>query len=224
MSTTLKAKLEAAAAHNPQWKEDAVAVVEDLLARVGTFAERTDAYRKAAKERRESDVPADAALVKTPADVIDAIDEVTKAERTLVFDLNDLASYVVTLIPPIKEEDNSGVAVQQAFLDLVKETVATLNGAGKDANPRLVHLGAKAEYLAKRSELEMKLAPTGKDAEAPASESLRRAMHEVDNATVANVAATFAELRRACLTVASAFIHNQGKIEKPRRDGSGMIG
>ena len=224
MSTTLQSKLKAAALNNPQWKEDAVAVVEDLLDRVGTFAASTDEYRKAAKERRESALPDDATLVKTPADVIAAIDEVTKAERTLVFDLNDLASYVVTLVPTIKEEDNSGVAVQQAFLDLVKDTVAMLNGAGKDANPRLVHLGAKAEYLAKRAELEMKLAPTGKEAEPPASESLRRAIHEVDNATIANIAATFAELRRACLTVSSAFIHNQSKIEKPRRDGSGMIG
>lgn len=223
MSTTLKAKL-ANVTSNRQWKEDAVAVVEDLLDRVGVFAERTDAFRKAAKDRRESAVPADAELVKTPADVVDAVDEAVKAARTLVFDLNDLAAYVVTLVPAIKEEDNSGVAIQQAFLDMVKDVIAMLNGGGKDANPRLVHLGSKADYLSKRSELEMKLAPTGKDAEAPTSESLRRAIHEVDNATVANVAATFAELRRVSLTVSSAFIHNQAKIEKPRREGSGMIG
>jgi hypothetical protein len=209
---------------NNQWKEDAVAVVEGLLERVAAFAERTDNYRSAAKARREATRPADAALVATPEDVIAAVDEVQRAARTLVFDLNDLASYVVTLVPTIKEEDNSGVAIQQAFLELIKDTVAGLNGAGKDANPRFVHLGAKVEYLSKRSELEMKLAPTGKEAEPPVSESLRAAIHELDTMTVANVAATFAELRRVCLTVSSAFIHNQAKIEKPRREGNGMIG
>jgi hypothetical protein len=208
------------------WKEDAINVIDELIARVTTFGEQAETYRAKAKARRCSALPSDADLVNAPTDVLEALDEVVTSVRTLNFDLSELQAYIMTLVPEIKEEDNAGVNIQSYLLEQIGEAQKVLNGAGKESSPRFVHLGGRQEYLSKRSELEMKLAPTGKDAEVPKSQSLRLALHDLDNAVVGNIASTFVELRRISLGVSGTFVRNQDRITQPRRHGHGhgMVG
>jgi hypothetical protein len=221
--TSLKQRLDAVTAHEA-FKENATNVVLELLDRVGTFGQKADEYRGKAKERRATSLPADAELLEPPQDVLTALDEVMTAIRSLSFDLSDLSAYIWTLVPEIKEEDNAGVSIQQHLLEAMSEAQKTLNGGGKEAAPRFVHLGAKQEYLGKRADLEMKLSPGAKDTEPPKSKSLRAQLHDLDNNVLGAIAATYLDLRRIALAVSTTFVRNQDRILKPRRHGHGMIG
>ena len=220
---SLKTKLDAVTS-NAALRDDALAVVGDVLDKVNAFAAAAEEYRAASKDRRARPVPADDELAATPADVVAAIDGVQTAIRTLLFDLGDLSTYIRSLVPELKEEDNAGVAIQKHVLETISAYSAALTGQAKEQPAALVHLGAKYDYLKARADLENQLKPSGKDASVPASESLRRAIHELDNLTLGNVALTYADLRRRCVTIGSMVARNLSKIEKPRRDGGGMIG
>lgn len=205
------------------WKSDANDIAAELFDRVEQYGNLADSLRAKAKERRNAALPDDAALVQPPADVLEALDSAIGCVRTLAFEFNELSLYVWTRVPDMKDEDNAGVAVQQNFLEMLKNTTETLNG-GKDCPARFVHLGAKQSYLNQRAELEAKLAPTGKEAEPSKSASLRRQLHDLDAGAVGNVAWTYAELRRMCLAVGSTYTRNMDKLHQPRRSSNSMIG
>lgn len=237
------AKKAHALVDDQKYADNAISFLDELLDKVPQYIQSAKAARELNLQAEYAKLEDGDATKAPPAAVLAAIEAVRMETEFVIKAMNAVSLYIFTKMPEIKEEDNAGVAVQMHVMETIGQVKAiceTGSGGGKSADPRFCALGFKLSYLKARGEMEEKLNPKkekeekkdDKDA-APASPvapafkspSARMAIEEFDRNAMADVAATYMQLRRMGTMAARTFTINIEKVACPRRrDGAGMIG
>jgi len=195
-----------------QWYADAAD------AALASFLKQTPAALKLYHDAAVTLNPDNAAKADgIPADLLQHFERYEAELLAFHSSLGDVKTYVALRTPMIKDEDNSGVHVQESIIGLINK-VRGAKPAKDDDTGSDVAVQSKLEYLSSRSKVEKALA----DCKETPIETYKLHLKELDRQAYLKLRAGWQSLAYHRAVVYNALKLNREKIDNPRRKEYGM--